>query len=70
VAVQPKKVRQDTRGDGMPRLARGSGGADAMEFLSCTFAGGIALDVLTSQKPEGGGAMLNFWQARRGSAAS
>src|SRR5229473_1778283 len=45
--------------NGMPRLAKVPPEQDTIEF-ELHFADGIALDVLTSREPEGGGAIAKF----------
>src|SRR6266404_3688127 len=59
VAVQPEEFAKIRAANGMPRLAEVPAEQDAMEF-ELHFAGGIALDVLTSREPEGGGAIAKF----------
>jgi len=64
VAVQPEKFAKIRAANGMPRLAEVPVEQDAMEF-ELHFSAGIALDVLTSREPEGGGAIAKFL-AKRG----
>jgi len=59
VAVQPETFAKIRPANGMPRLAEVPAEQDAIEF-ELHYAGGIALDVLTSREPEGAGAIAKF----------
>jgi hypothetical protein len=59
VAVAPERFEAIRAANGAPRLADVPPDQDAREF-ELHFEGGAALDILTTQAPEGGGAIARF----------
>lgn len=61
LAVQPARFEQIREAAGSPRLADVPPDQDAREF-EMHLPGGLSLDILTSNEPEGTGAMAKFLQ--------
>jgi hypothetical protein len=59
LAVMPERFEEIREANGTPRLAEVPPDQDAREF-ELYFEGGAALDILTTQAPEGGGAIARF----------
>lgn len=59
VAVAPERFEPIRAANGAPRLADVPPDQDAREF-ELHFEGGVALDILTTRAPEGGGAIARF----------
>lgn len=59
VAVRPARFKEIHEANGLPRMAHVPPEQDAREF-ELHFPGGLSLDVLTSQEPEGDGAIAKF----------
>ena len=61
LAVHPARFDKIREAAGSPRLAEVPPDQDAREF-EIHLPGGLSLDILTSQNPEGGGAIAKFLQ--------
>jgi hypothetical protein len=61
LAVAPARFKEIHEANGLPRLAHVPPEQDAREF-ELHFPGGLSLDVLTSNDPNGGGALAKFLQ--------